>query len=329
MKKMKSIEGLRRAVNEARVSEAGPAYDYRKKTRWAYQGRNASDAPYNQLKDGIPTPIMDYILHNEWKFLDAEMTDIVDFAVTLPRNLVSEFRLKGNIVYIAVLLSDFMSRESDFGTSTQEDVVWRIGISMRKTGDRVGRPGKYTYEFSREDSSKLKNIGYLFYRAEREVNSVVDSGRDKKTYLIDPRESTMVRRGNYWGGEGRVGESKARRYVRGQKMFESDNVDLSRYSKQAFVDYMVDHDIYSWSTAEVIFEHIKDTGGSFILIDILKTYSEFDSYTDAAAVLDVDIDADGFEGLSDEEIEEDSESVVKAEYDVLETEEGNIVVILI
>ncbi|NCB03267.1 MAG: hypothetical protein EOM67_14100 [Spirochaetia bacterium] len=318
----------KKSVFNYELNEAGPAYDYRKKTKWAYSGRNTSDAPYNQLKDGIPTAIMDYILHNEWKFLDAEMTDIIDFAVTLPRNLVSEFRLKGNVVYIAVILSGDMSRETvvsqyNYAPSTKEDAVWRIGISMRKTGDRVGRPGKYTYEFSREDSNKFKNIGYLFYRAEREVNSVVDSGRDKKTYLIDPRETTLVRRGNYWGGE-----SRKRYPVRGRRMSESDDVnDLSKYSKQEFVDYMVEHDIYSWAAAEMIYDHITDIEGSFILSDILKTYSEFDNYLDALSDSEVDMDVDDTEDFSDVELEEEAKSLVRGQYDVLETKEGSIVVI--
>lgn len=294
MKKMKSIEGLRRAVNEAEESNIRP------------------DDPL--FRHGVPSQVLKHVLRAPWQIENRRDWDKVKNVITFATSFLSDVSgtnvnyIRGADVYTTVRFSD---------TGEVETVT--VKVSDRNDWPEHRGPS-YTYTVN--DKNRTGEVAHLFQRAEEEVRALLDN--DIIDWEGSPR---LVRRGRHWGGEGRVGESKARRYVRGQKMFESDNVDLSRYSKQAFVDYMVDHDNYSWSTAEVIFEHIKDTGGSFILSDILITYSEFDSYTNAASVLDIDIDADDIEGLSDEEIEENSKSVVKAEYDVLETEEGNIVVI--
>lgn len=227
--------------------------------------------------------------NSEWKHL--EMTSNIALRVDVDKTLGRQFGLSNPSIYLNV---EFRGKK-----------ITRITVDVYLYG------GQKRFTLSR---------GFTFHYLSKKVEDIITS--NNTGFSLDKRIGMKKGKGGRWSFE-----SRKRYPVRGQKMFESDNVDLSRYSKQEFVDYMVEHDIYSWSTAEVIFEHIKDTGGSFILSDILITYSEFDSYTNAASVLDFDIDADDIEGLSDEEIEENSKSVVKAEYDVLETEEGNIVVI--
>lgn len=228
--------------------------------------------------------------NSEWKHL--EMTSNIALRVDVDKTLGRQFGLSNPSIYLNV---EFRGKK-----------ITRITVDVYLYG------GQKRFTLSR---------GFTFHYLSKKVEDIITS--NNTGFSLDKRIGMKKGKGGRWSFE-----SRKRYPVRGRRMSESDDVnDLSKYSKQEFVDYMVEHDIYSWAAAEMIYDSITDIEGSFILIDILKTYSEFDNYLDALSDMEVDMDVDDTEDFSDVELEEEAESLVRGQYDVLETKEGSIVVI--
>lgn len=228
--------------------------------------------------------------NSEWKHL--EMTSNIALRVDVDKTLGRQFGLSNPSIYLNV---EFRGKK-----------ITRITVDVYLYG------GQKRFTLSR---------GFTFHYLSKKVEDIITS--NNTGFSLDKRIGMKKGKGGRWSFE-----SRKRYPVRGRRMSESDDVnDLSKYSKQEFVDYMVEHDIYSWAAAEMIYDSITDIEGSFILIDILKTYSEFDNYLDALSDMEVDMDVDDTEDFSDVELEEEAASLVRGQYDVLETKEGSIVVI--
>lgn len=228
--------------------------------------------------------------NSEWKHL--EMTSNIALRVDVDKTLGRQFGLSNPSIYLNV---EFRGKK-----------ITRITVDVYLYG------GQKRFTLSR---------GFTFHYLSKKVEDIITS--NNTGFSLDKRIGMKKGKGGRWSFE-----SRKRYPVRGRRMSESDDVnDLSKYSKQEFVDYMVEHDIYSWAAAEMIYDSITDIEGSFILIDILKTYSEFDNYLDALSDMEVDMDVDDTEDFSDVELEEEAKSLVRGQYDVLETKEGSIVVI--